>query len=508
MNTNKHESEASFYSCLFVAQNAFLYTDGIDIILTAESVTKHYGGVCALRDAGFSLGRGEVHALIGENGAGKSTLARIIAGATAADRARIAIDGQPVTIRDPQDAQRLGIGIIHQELDLFPSLTAGENVVIGNLCYSGGSIDRFCRPFLQQVGLDGGARRLVESFSIAQRQLLAIARALSMNARILLMDEPTSSLFGDAVERLFGLVRELKERGVAIVYVSHKMDEIFRLCDRVTVLRDGQTIGTSDIASTTPAEVVRQMVGREVSTSERPQRVAGDDVVLAVENLRTPKLQDISFELRRGEVLGIAGLVGSGRSALGAALFGLDPILGGTVRGGTVGLLPEDRGTQGLMPDMSVVENGTIAILDTIQRFGFLRRGRERRLLDPIARQLALKCASPEVPVSTLSGGNQQKVLLARWLLRNPAILFLDDPTRGIDVAAKQDIYRAIDELAAAGKGVILVSSELPELLRCSDRILVLHNGRQTGIYDAREATQETIMTAATHSAPLAEPLA
>ena len=485
-----------------------MYTDGIDPILTAESVTKHYGGVCALRDARFSLRRGEVHALIGENGAGKSTLARILAGAATPDRARISIDGRAVAIRHPQDGQRLGIGIIHQELDLFPSLTAGENIVIGNLCYSGGNIERFCRPFLDQVGLDCSSRRLAASFSIAQRQLLAIARALSMNARILLMDEPTSSLFGDAVERLFGLVRDLKQRGVAIVYVSHKMDEIFRLCDRITVLRDGQTVGTCDVASTTPAEVVRQMVGRDVALDERPRREAAGDVVLAVENLRTRKLQDISFTLRGGEVLGIAGLVGAGRSALGAALFGLDPILGGAVRGGPVGLLPEDRGTEGLMPDMSVLENATLAVLDRVQRFGFLQHGRERRLLDPVARQLALKCASPEVAVSTLSGGNQQKVLLARWLLRDAPVLFLDDPTRGIDVAAKQDIYRAIDSLASAGKGVILVSSELPELLRCSDRILVLHNGRQTGIYDASDATQEVVMTAATRAAPFAEPLA
>jgi len=425
-----------------------------------------------------------------------------------ADRARISIGGEAVAIRDPQDAQRLGISIIHQELDLFPSLTAGENIVTGNLRFTGGSIERFCRPFLEQVGLDGATGRLVESFSIAQRQLLAIARALSMSAQILLMDEPTSSLFGDAVERLFRLVRELKQRGVAIVYVSHKMDEIFRVCDRITVLRDGQTIATADVAATTPAEVVRQMVGREVAASEKPQRVTSEDLVLEVESLRTRKLQGISFKLRRGEVLGVAGLVGSGRSALGAALFGLDPILGGTVRGGRIGLLPEDRGRQGLMPDMSVVENATLAVLPSVQRFGFLRRGHERRLVEPVAQQLALKCASPDAPVSTLSGGNQQKVLLARWLLRDPAVLFLDDPTRGIDVAAKQDIYHAIDSLADSGKGVILVSSELPELLRCCDRILVLHNGRQTGIYDAREATQETIMTAATHTDRSAEPLA
>ncbi len=454
----------------------------------------------ALCEAHFSLRRGEIHALIGGNGAGKSTLARILAGATEADAARTTIDGSPVSIRNPRDAQRLGIGIIHQELDLFPSLTAGENIVIGNLCYHGGNIERFCRPFLEQVGLTCGAGRAVESLSIAQRQLLAIARALSMNARILLMDEPTSSLFGGAVDRLFGLARQLKSRGVAIVYVSHKMDEIFALCDRLTVLRDGRTIDTLDVAATTADEVVRLMVGRAVDTSGRPARAPLAEAVLSVENLRTRRLAGITFELRRGEVLGIAGLVGSGRSALGAALFGLDPILSGSIRGGAVGLLPEDRGAQGLLPHMSVVENGTLAVLGRVQRCGFIRHVEERRMLAAVAERLALQCASLDAAVSTLSGGNQQKVLLARWLLRDPEALFLDDPTRGIDVAAKQDIYRVIDGLAAAGKGVLIASSELPELLRCCDRVLVLSNGRQTAVFEAGEATPERIMTAATRA--------
>jgi ABC-type sugar transport system ATPase subunit len=465
-------------------------------ILRVENVHKHYGGVRALRGATFSLRRGEVHALIGENGAGKSTLARIVAGATIPDTAQIEIDGRPAQIRNPRDAQRLGIGIIHQELDLFPSLNVGENIVIGNLCFMGGPIDRFCAPFLAQVGLDCRVRTPVETLSIGQRQLLAIARALSMNARILLMDEPTSALFDDAVERLFGLIRDLKLRGVAVVYVSHKMDEIFRICDRITVLRDGETIDTLDVPATTPAEIVRLMVGRDVDTTRRIERGPAGEVVLTVESLRTRKLDGVSFTLRRGEVLGVAGLVGSGRSELGAALFGIDRIFGGTVRGGRVGLLPEDRGTEGLMPDMSVVENGTMGA--AFARLGFLQRTAERRALEPVARRLALKCASPDAAVSTLSGGNQQKVLFARWLLRDPEVLFLDDPTRGIDVAAKQDIYRTIGELAAAGKGVILVSSELPELLRCSDRILVLRDGRQTAMYSAMEATPEKIMAACT----------
>jgi ABC-type sugar transport system ATPase subunit len=346
-------------------------------------------------------------------------------------------------------------------------------------------------------------------------QLLAIARALSMDARIILMDEPTSSLFDDAAERLFGLIAALKQRGVAIVYVSHKMDEIFRICDRATVLRDGETIGTVEIARATPGELIRMMVGRELEFAARSARRAPGEIVLAAEKLTTAKLHDVSFELRRGEVLGIAGLVGSGRSELGAALFGLDPITAGTLRvqgkpraprsprhamDGGMGLLPEDRRLQGLMMRMSVLENATLAVLSEISGLGFIHRREEASALAPVARQLALNYPSPLAPVSQLSGGNQQKVLLARWLLLNPTVLFLDDPTRGIDVGAKQDVYRLIDELAAAGKAIILVSSELPELLRCSDRILVLNEGRVAAHYDAAEATQEKIMSAATNA--------
>jgi len=435
---------------------------------------------------------GEVHALIGENGAGKSTLARILSGISQPDSGSISLDGSLVRIRSFQEAQRLGISIIHQELDLFPSLTIAENLAIGNLHYSGG------RAELDRVGLDCPTSLTVDSLSIGQQQLLAIARALSMKARILLMDEPTSSLADDSVERLFALIADLKAQGAAIVYVSHKMDEIFRIADQITVLRDGQTVATLDATATTPAEIVRLMVGRDLDLTARPHRTPSSDPVLTVDNLRTRKLSGVSFELRRGEVLGIAGLVGAGRSALGAALAGLDPILGGTVRGGRVALLPEDRGAQGLMPNLSVLENGTLAVLGRVQKFGFVRDAEERRLFDPVASRLALKCASTGAPVSTLSGGNQQKVLFTRSLLRDPNVLFLDDPARGIDVAAKQDIYRAIDEFAAAGKGVILVSSELPELLRCSDRILVLAAGRQTALLDAATATPESIMAAAT----------
>ena len=477
------------------------------MLLRVEKVTKHYGGVTALRDAHFALERGEVHALIGENGAGKSTLAKIIAGSVRADHAEIEVEGRPVTIASPLDAQRRGIGIIYQELDLFPNLTVGENLVIGNLHFPEGGfvhsrrIEAFCRPFLEQVGLDCPLSEMVADLPVGKRQLLAIARALSMDARILLMDEPTSSLFDDSVVRLFELIRNLKSRGVSVVYVSHKMEEMFRISDRITVMRDGQTVATLETAATNQAEIIRLMVGRELQLAERTQRQPGD-VVFRAEGLTTRKLRDISFELRRGEVLGIAGLVGAGRSELGAALCGIDRVSSGQVIFQTgqpsISLLPEDRREQGLMMDMSVTENGTLAALARFSRFGFLRQKEEARALDPLMRDLALHCPSMEAAVSTLSGGNQQKVLLARWLLVNPDVLFLDDPTRGIDVAAKQDIYRIIDSLAAAGKGVILVSSELPELLRCCDRILVLCEGRITAAFEAKEATQEKIMASAT----------
>ena len=490
-------------------------------LLLAQDIDKHFGGIVALQSASFAVERGEVHALMGENGAGKSTLARILAGALRADRGRIALEGRTVSIRHPLDAQRLGIGIVHQELDLFPHLTVGENLVIGNLQFPEGllvnrrAISEFCRPFLAQVGLDLDIGEWITSLSIASQQRVVVARALSMKCRVLLMDEPTSALSEDAAQRLFEVIAGLKSQGVSIVYVSHKMDEIFRLCDRITVLRDGRTIDTRDIAATTPAEVVRMMVGRNVNAVPRPPRTRFDGVALSVSRLWTKKLKDVSFDLHRGEVLGIAGLVGSGRSELGAALYGLDRIRQGSLqlngkpyapsgpaaaqrRG--LGLVPEDRKLQGLMPQMSVRENGTLSILPRLSRLGIVRASDEDGRFVPAARRLRLTCASSTVAAGTLSGGNQQKALLARELLVDPDVLFLDDPARGVDVAAKEDIYALILELAASGRSILLASSELAELLRCADRILVLHDGRVSGIFPAGEVTQETIMIAATRA--------
>jgi ABC-type sugar transport system ATPase subunit len=488
-------------------------------LLRAENITKHYDGVYALQGASFSVAEGEIHALLGENGAGKSTLAKIIAGATRADSGRIFFKGERVSISDPRDAQRLGISIIFQELDLFPHLTIAENISIGNLKVERGifvhptKLDSFCEPLLKLVGVVHSPRTRLVDLPIAQMQLVAIARALSLEAKLILMDEPTSSLSEDAVERLFETVIGLKQRGVSVVFVSHKIKEIFCICDRITVLRDGATIGTRTVSDTDATGVITIMTGRTLKERARLKHHVSKSVVLSVSRLTTDRIRSISFELRQGEVLGVAGLVGAGRSELGAALFGLRRLRNGRIKinGRTtqIGspraairlglcLLPEDRKLQGLMMQMSVLENSTMAALWRYQFWGFVMRRKELAAMQRIHRQTSLKAISFQTAVSSLSGGNQQKVLLAKWLLVDPAVLFLDDPTRGIDVGAKADIYEIIDDAAAREKGIIFVSSELPELLHCCDRIMVFHEGRNAGILEGSQATQEAIMSLAT----------
>lgn len=490
-----------------------------DQLLKASDITKNYDGVHALRGASFSLQRGEVHALVGENGAGKSTLGKIMAGVVRPDSGQIFINGKPVALNGPLDAQRLGISIIHQELDLFPHLSVAENIAVGNREFpertlvNFTALSRFAEDALQKTGLHLSPSRRVSTLSIGDRQLVMIARALSMQARIIIMDEPTSSLFHDSVERLFRLIEDLKAQGVSVIYVSHKMDELFRVCDRFTVMRDGATIGTRSRAETTAAELISMMVGRTWKAGERKHTSSAAPALLEVSGLTTRKLTEVGFELRSGEVLGIAGLVGAGRSELGAALVGLHAWKSGVMllRGKRVSprsvreamqlgirLVAEDRKLDGLMMDMNVRENGTISDLPRFAHSGVLRRPLEVEAIAPLLRKLTLKSASLSVPVGTLSGGNQQKVLLARSLLGDPAILFLDDPTRGVDVGAKEDIYLMIETLAAQSKSIIFVSSELPELLRCCDRILVMREGRIAATLDASGATQEQILSFAT----------
>jgi ABC-type sugar transport system ATPase subunit len=404
-------------------------------------------------------------------------------------------------------------------LDLFPHLSVAENIVIGNLHAESRSwvnrrkLAAFCRPYLDQVGLAVDPHELVTNLSIGQMQLVAIARALSFQARLILMDEPTSALSDDAVQVLFKLIRQLRTGGVSVVYVSHKMKEIFEIADRITVMRDGSTIGSKPARDTNVDEIIQMMVGRALASDHSDPTHQPGEVLLRVQGLTTSRIQDVSFDLRRGEILGVAGLVGAGRSEIGAALFGIDKVLRGSIllngrevaprnpkeaiRAG-LGLLPEDRKLQGLMMQMSVLENSTMATLEQFQHFGFLKSKQEAQASNLIGQRLALRAASDKMSVRGLSGGNQQKVLLSKWLLADPEVLFLDDPTRGIDIGAKRDIYQIIHRLTDAGKGIIFVSSELPELLGRCHRILVMREGRTAGLLQGQEATQETIMQLAT----------
>ena len=488
-------------------------------LLRVEHAHKRYDGVVALHDAWLSVRPGEVLALLGENGAGKSTLSKIVAGALMPDSAEITLNGQAVQITSPIAAQRLGIGIVFQELDLFPHLSVAENIVIGNLHAPSGSwvnrrqLAAFCHPYLHQVGLQVDPHQSVETLSISQMQLLAIARALSFRARLILMDEPTSALSDDAVQVLFQLIRQLRAQGVSVVYISHKMKEIFEIADRITVMRDGKTVGSEPVGETSIDEVIQMMVGRTLSTDGQAALNTPGELLLRIENLTTNYIHEVSFDLRRGEILGVAGLVGAGRSEIGSALFGISKVASGRVflRGRELkirnpkeairagfGLLPEDRKLQGLMMQMSVLENSTMATLQQFQRLGFLRLQKEAGTAQVLERELMLKAASNRMSVRGLSGGNQQKVLLSKWLLADPEILFLDDPARGIDIGAKRDIYKIIHQLAQRGKGVIFVSSELPELLGRCHRILVMREGRSAGILEGPKATQENIMQLAT----------
>jgi ABC-type sugar transport system ATPase subunit len=484
-------------------------------VLEARNISKRFHGTQALRTVSFSLDRGEVHALMGENGAGKSTLAKVLAGVVIADDGELLVNGEKVVIDHPLRAQALGIGIVFQELDLFPHLSIAENIAIANpaahekVVIRKRELSTWCSTFLAKVRLDVRPNTLLRSLSIGQIQRVAIARALSMNSRVLLLDEPTSSLTEDGVQSLFELIAHLKRGGVSFVYISHKMAEVQRIADRVTVLRDGMSVGTRTATELNSEELIRMMVGRKLDRIERRDRARRSDVVLDVRSLNTALLSDINFTLRTGEVLGVAGLVGAGRSELGATLFGLRQRLSGSIQlnghpfsptspaqaiKAGMCLLPEDRRWQGIFPKMSVRENASIVVL---ARWGSGRFQKEEKQVAEFQKKLAVS-SSPDVRISSLSGGNQQKIILTRWLLAEPVVLFLDEATRGIDVAAKEQIYSIIDELASQGKGVILVSSELPELWLCCDRILVLQEGRQAGIVTTAESSQEEVLRLAT----------
>jgi len=484
--------------------------------LEFEQVTKRFPGVQALQDVSFGVARGSCHALMGENGAGKSTLGKVLAGVVTADQGEILLRDQVIVPDDPLAARRHGIAMVHQELAFCPNLSIAENVCLGQLPRRAGWVDRarmrgFARECLRQIGADFDVDRPIGELSTGQEQLVQIAAAVGTGARILVMDEPTSSLSAAESERLFCLLAELRSRGITLLYVSHRMEEIFRLCDAVTVLRDGRHVSTSPACQTNPEKVIHGMIGRDVETHDpgHLRREPGAEV-LRVEGFSSPgKFEDISFSLRRGEVLGLAGLVGAGRSELVQAIFGLDPDATGSVfvqgrplpRGDIqaslaagIGLLPEDRKRLGLVLSMNCRENTSLAVLPRISRFGMVDRHAEQALAIGYRDRLRVKTPGLESGIAGLSGGNQQKIALAKWLARRCDILIVDEPTRGVDVGAKAEIHRLLDELACQGLAILLVSSELPEVMNLSRRILVLREGRSMGEVARADFSQAHLM--------------
>jgi ABC-type sugar transport system ATPase subunit len=481
-----------------------------------ENITRRFPGVQALTDVSLEIAAGSCHALCGENGAGKSTLGKILAGIHTPDSGRVFIYGREVRFTSPRDALAAGVGMVHQELAFCDNLSVAENLCLGALPSRGGLLDRAAMAerataMLAEIGTTLDVWRRVGSLTIAQQQMVQIAMAVSGDARIIIFDEPTSSLSQVEADRLFELIDRLKVRGVACIYVSHRMPEVFRLCDTVSVLRDGQHVGTRPIGGLTEHELVQMMIGRPLAeyVPRREGVVVGDEL-LRVEGLSSPgKFENVSFSLRAGEVLGIAGLVGAGRSELAQAIFGLDPVRRGSiaiagepVRVNTpadaialgIGLVPEDRKRQGLVPQESGVHNLSLAILGRLSRFSWLRQREERSVAQEFFDRLRVRAPTLDTVVAGLSGGNQQKIVLARWLAAKSRVLILDEPTRGVDVGAKAEIHALIGELASQGTGVLLISSELPEVLTLSQRLLVLRGGRIVGEVPQAHATQDSLL--------------
>ncbi len=490
-------------------------------LLEMCDIVKSYPGVQALRGVSLDVRAGEVHALVGENGAGKSTLMKILAGAERKDGGTIRMDGREVDLRDPLEASRLGITMIYQEFNLVPQLSVAENIFLGREPVRGllrlvdwRRLHRDARDVLARLGLELDVKRRVAELSIAQQQMVEIAKALSRDSRLIVMDEPSATLTDRELEVLFRLIAALKQGGVAIVYISHRLEEIDRIGDRVTVLRDGDKIGTARVGEISRSEIIRMMVGRPLSQEFPPRQAAPGDVALEVSGLRREgSLRDVSFHVRHGEVLGIAGLVGAGRTEVARAVFGADPVDGGEVRlhgrllsirspgdaiAVGIGLVTEDRKGQGLVLGRPVRENVSLASLKLLSRLFFVKRREEARCAETFVRDLKIRTPSIEAAVSNLSGGNQQKVVLSRWLLTQSKVLFFDEPTRGIDVGAKLEIYQIINDLASRGVAIVMISSELPEILGMSDRILVMRKGAVAGVLDRAEATPERIMRLAT----------
>jgi len=484
--------------------------------LSAEHISKTFPGVRALDDVSVEFEKGSIHALMGENGAGKSTLGKIIAGVYTPDKGVIKIEGQEVKPTDPRIAQQLGLAIVHQELAFCPNMTVGENLMLGTMPTNGGFVQwgklrERAQAMLHEIGSDIDPDTPLAQLTTGQEQMVQIAACVGVNARMIIFDEPTSSLSTKESEHLFELMGRLKDRGVSMPYVSHRMDEIFRICDTITVLRDGKYVGTNAIAKTNRDQVIRQMVGREVLMT-RPQYLdlkPGEEI-LRVENLSsTGKFENVSFNVHRGEIVGMAGLVGAGRSETATAIFGLDKNATGNlyIKGNKmplgnvneamrrrIGFLPEDRKKAGLVLGMSVADNVSLAHIDHFSNFGFVDRKREITEIERLTKRLRVKAPAIDSITAGLSGGNQQKVALAKWMARSCDLLIVDEPTRGVDVGAKAEIYNLLDEVACQGLAILMISSELPEVMNLSSRILVLREGFMTGELPREKFSQEALL--------------
>ena len=489
------------------------------VILDLKGISKSFPGVKALSDVDFNIREGEVHALLGENGAGKSTLIKILSGVHHPDTGTVLLDNNPVRFASPQEAQAAGIATIYQELLLFPDLTVAENIFMGHAPKGAlGAIDwstarREAARLLESLDIhDLDVDAVVGSLSVGNRQRVEIAKALSHNARVLIMDEPTAALTEHDVERLFDIVRLLRDRGVAVIYISHRLEEVFLLANRVTVLRDGTFVATKPVSETDQTNLIEMMVGRRLDALFPKAEAKIGDVVLNVKNLvRAPATRDVSFDLRAGEIVGIAGLVGSGRTELAQTLFGITPAQSGTIelfgepvtirspieaKAKGIAYVPEDRGRHGIIRPMTIAENASMAVLKKMSHLSFLNYREEDRLAEKSINQFSIRASGIRQLVGKLSGGNQQKVVLSKWLATEPRILIMDEPTRGIDVGAKAEIHRLMSELAQDGLAIIMISSELPEVLGMSDRILVMREGRIVSEVSRADATQTAIATA------------
>ncbi|MBI1388688.1 MAG: ATP-binding cassette domain-containing protein [bacterium] len=484
------------------------------------NISKAYPGVQALKNVSLELAEGEVHALVGENGAGKSTLMKILAGAERADSGEIEIGGEPVVIDSPLRAREAGVSLIYQEFNLVPHLNAAENIFLGREPVRMGFVRfaeqrRLASELLDGLGAQVDPRAPVSSLSVAQQQMVEIAKALSINARVIAMDEPSAALTTHEMRNLFQLIRGLKSRGVSVIYISHRLEEIFEICDRLTVLRDGEWIGTWPVSEMSRESVIEKMVGRKITDEFPKERFEPGEELLRVEGLTRGFVKDVSFSVRRGEVAALTGLVGAGRTETARMIFAADRPESGCVylkdervslrnpreairRG--ICLLTEDRKGQGLVLGMKIRENATLPTLERFSNALFIRRAHENAAVGEQMSGLRIKAPSAEVAASALSGGNQQKVVLAKWMLANAELFIFDEPTRGVDVGAKREIYLLMNELLRRGAAILMISSELPEVLGMADRILVMSEGRLVGEMNAAGATQESIMELAVAS--------